>query len=695
VPPIGMVANVSACVSLAAQIRVALVRHARRGMKQTGSFLRRPQSCRLDLCQVRPRRGGRTVFVTFWSDNLTEDRLACWGGAGDRYCYRRRRWLGRVSVAVRAGSWRYSVALGVALLVIAIGLALVAAALGSKGGVSSAVNVAALVSFALGTGPLIRSLWSWWRAKAVATAVTSQEIAVGKDVLANLVRAQWRTEAAMRSLDDPAPIPVQWRMTRRGEVVDHPDNLSETSRLLRASSDDIGALAGEFRRMRRRRLILIGGPGTGKTTLAVQLLRELLATRVQHEDEPVPVLLSVAGWDTASYPRLEGWLGVRLIQDYPALRAPGLAPGMARTLADQGHILPVLDGLDELPRSAQAKIIAALNKSMGDTDQLILTSRADEFEQAVDTAGDVLTSAVVIEPQPVEPAVAAEYLRRSLPPRPGAAWEQILSELNEAAAPLAAAVAPVAEVTATPLGLSLLRTVYAAPGADPGSLLEPGRFPNAEALRAHLFAQLIPVLIATRPPSSSPTDLFRPRRRYDPALVRNWLGYLAHYMSETPAADGTTGTRDFTWWQLARGTNAITWRTQLAIGLAAAIAAVAAFAAVFGIKQGAVFGGAGRIVIGPAYGLKISIAFALGAGLAIGLSARSWSAEEPGVADLRIQGRASLLGRKLAAGIVPGLAFGAVFTGWLTHVFGLEDCPEVGLAGLVTGTVLTLSAKLS
>jgi predicted RNA-binding protein Jag len=49
----------------------------------------------------------------------------------------------------------------------------------------------------------------------------------------------------------------------------------------------------------------------------VQLLLHLLATRTA--DEPVPVLLPVAGWDTRRHEYLQEWIADRLTSDYPAL----------------------------------------------------------------------------------------------------------------------------------------------------------------------------------------------------------------------------------------------------------------------------------------------------------------------------------------------------------------------------------------
>ena len=70
--------------------------------------------------------------------------------------------------------------------------------------------------------------------------------------------------------------------------------------------------------------MILGGPGTGKTTLAVRLLLQLLATREDRTDEPVPVSLPVARWETDRDPRLQAWPAEQVHQDYPGLRWLGV-----------------------------------------------------------------------------------------------------------------------------------------------------------------------------------------------------------------------------------------------------------------------------------------------------------------------------------------------------------------------------------
>lgn len=401
-----------------------------------------------------------------------------------------------------------------------------------RGPPDNAAHVAQFLGIVFAVPALAISLLAWWRRETGAVVPTTGQFDEARETLARVVARQWRQETLARSLGDPQPMPVCWGLTEP-TVMDHPRLIAVGELSFTGRSDQIGSLAAEFRRLRRRRLVILGGPGSGKTTLAVQLLLELLATR--QPGEPIPVLVSLAGWDPTDEPQLHTWLASRLAEDYPSLHA--FCPTTAQALAEQGHLLPILDGLDELPESRQPEVITALNKSLTDTDQLVLTSRLDEYTTAITKAHDVLTSAAVIAPQPLTTAQAADYLTHCLPPDPGPSWRELLYRLRTGTA------GHLATMLATPLGLWLLRTVYITPWADLSPLLTPDTTP----VQADLFDQLIPAVLATRPASRHHGDVFRPRHTWDPHDVRRWLTYLAHQLHHTD-------TRNLYWWHLARHT---------------------------------------------------------------------------------------------------------------------------------------------
>ncbi|MGV9386146.1 NACHT domain-containing protein [Nonomuraea sp. NPDC003707] len=539
------------------------------------------------------------------------------------------------------------------------------------------VNLADVAAVAIAAATAIAAVVAWSRRRPAPVA--QADAAVTTAVLAALVERQWQAEARHRSLDDPEPIPVRWQLSANQAVMSPSHLISSQEEFTFAGrGDDVAALARDFRALKRRRLVITGGPGMGKTTLAVQLLLQLLATRAADqaaadaaghgEVVPVPMLLPVSGWDLQAHPGLQEWLTDRLTADYPALSAPELGPGAAAALVNGGRILPVLDGLDEMGKDDQGKVIAALNASLHSGDQIIVTSRTTEFAAAVAGAGRPLTGAAVITPARLTPETATDYLTSCLAGDPSPVWRRVLDALRSQAAP------GLTELAQTPLGLWLIRAVYLNPGADPTPLAGP-LASDAAALRAHLLDRLIPALIRARPPSSDPTDHFRPRHRLDPRTTRRHLTYLAHAFD--PAA-----TRDITWWHIARTTSHI----QLVGGL------------VFGLLGGLLGGLAFGLVLGLVFDLLSGLVFGLVFGLAFGLEGwlgvERWGDETPGYASLRGRRRllhtirSKLVGRRLRVAVMGALGFGLMGLLGAGIVFGIVSGIVGGLLGRLVDALM-------
>lgn len=127
------------------------------------------------------------------------------------------------------------------------------------------------------------------------------------------------------------------------------------------------------------RLLLLGVPGSGKTTALMAFAREAIARRLDDPMAPLPIVAPIAAWDPELRPNLATWI---------ANIVPPLADRI-REVLDHEKALLMLDGLDELgdrlktppadgtesdPRVLFLRLVPPGN-------QVLVTSRLNEYRK--------------------------------------------------------------------------------------------------------------------------------------------------------------------------------------------------------------------------------------------------------------------------------------------------------------------------
>jgi hypothetical protein len=103
-----------------------------------------------------------------------------------------------------------------------------------------------------------------------------------------------------------------------------------------------------------RSLLILGAPGSGKTTTLLELARQLIVHAREDVIEPIPVVFNLASWTEKL--SLADWLAKELNVIYYVPRK------VASTWVKENKMLLLLDGLDEVREESRGKCVDAINK---------------------------------------------------------------------------------------------------------------------------------------------------------------------------------------------------------------------------------------------------------------------------------------------------------------------------------------------
>jgi hypothetical protein len=513
--------------------------------------------------------------------------------------------------------------------------------------------VALVAGLSVGLPALLLAWVGYLKASSSGTGVSELNLEKVADQLAVAVRAQWKDEAAARRLWDPYPLPVSW-VAADSSLTDNWELLvkiarssaiwSERSDAWAAGPDELAGAGDDLVKVLARvptgRLVVLGEPGAGKTMLMVRLVLDLLDHRTP--GDPVPILASVASWNPLEQD-LWAWLAAQLMTDHADLANP--PPGgiedttLAAALLDSGLILPILDGLDEIPEQVRGPAISKINDVLHPGERLVVTCRSQQYQDAVRPAGGVavnLRGAAAVGLLPLSDDAVRGYLCDDAADQAAKVrWDPVLAVLGTAT--------PAGQAMTTPLMVGLARTIYSPrPGEKVGELPDPAELCDSgladrTAVESLLFDAFIPAAYRQRPAGRSDTQ--DAENRWKTQDAEKWLVFLARYLERTIRGP------DLAWWQLPRAPS----RSPTLCGL------------VVGFVSGLVVGLGLMAGLGIVYGLVGGLVVGLGLGLVVGIEL------EPDGPSRRVQLNAGTLVAGLAGGVVSGVVLGLV----IVLVFGL------------------------
>jgi phospholipase C len=236
-------------------------------------------------------------------------------------------------------------------------------------------------------------------------------------------------------------------------------------------------------------LLILGAPGTGKTTLLLELASQLLDRAELDESYPVPVIFNLSSWAAHRRPFAQ-WLISELNERTEVPKK------IARSWIDAEQVLPLLDGLDEVAVQHRQACAEEINRFRRDHGLLPIAvcSRIADYE----ALGVKLRMRNAVLVQPLSRTQVNDYLNRA-----GAALQPLRDAVKHDT--------NLAELLATPLMMWVAMLAYR------DAPIESGEFVSVEQRTDRIFACFVDAMFQRTPGG----------QRYPKALILQWLSWLA------------------------------------------------------------------------------------------------------------------------------------------------------------------------
>jgi DNA polymerase III delta prime subunit len=380
-------------------------------------------------------------------------------------------------------------------------------------------------------------------------------------------------------------------------------------------------------------LLILGAPGTGKTTLLLEIARDLIDRAKLDASHSIPVVFNLSSW-AVKRQRLDLWLVEELNTKYQVPRQLG------QSWVNNLQILPLLDGLDEMTPPVREECVKAINLYRQEYYILpmVVCCRSDDFF-AIETPLRLYRAVTV---QPLTPQQVDQYLARGGEPL---ATVRLALDTD----------AVLRELAITPLMLNVLIVAY-----QDQSTANPPTEASPQDRRRQLFSSYVQRMLQRR--GKDP--------HYHPRQTIDWLSWLANQLLLHNQTEFSLERLQPDWLSKQR----VRWfyylLVKLTVGLIAGLIFAVVFGLAYGIARGPIVGLVVGLIIGLVYGIIYGLIYGLDellvGGLIIGLFVTLLGDLLERLLVPRTSAAQPTLGfawswQKMRRGILIGLVYGVIY----------------------------------